>query len=440
MKKILFVAVLATALVFAFGGVAMAKYAGYAYNNPVVWGPNQGPNSSDTTVTIDNPTPGYLSWEGALTLNPTQSGPHGGYTATTVKCAVCHSVHRAQSDNVAAGVGDHNYLTAASASCTACHTTWGSNPSSVLVEYAVGFPGGGAGPHAHYVPNCMGACHAGVHGAGGSDYAVAQRFLLSPNLDESMTAAVAAGNVRADDAAVTAATLNSDYALLTDDEDAAANRAMVTGYLCAQSGCHTSSQFAVNAWGYAETHASDPADNATLDQFFTGHATTFNGHGCGNGCHQVAGNGFDSVCATCHDMVGVATNSTAFPHGNRAIDIYEYTRPGAGDELTATVKANIASGNLWMYAGDATHRDGSGEPTTTAMWNGVVDATPASVGGYSGTRVNTRTLIEGAAGFHDPDLGNINDGTCLKCHGYGSAGDGYWPHHGDNPTQDFSSK
>jgi hypothetical protein len=82
MKKALIVLVLAAALVFAFSGVAFAKYAGYGYN-------------IDGTNHV-----GYLSWDGAVFANPAQAGqsPHGGYTANTVKCAVCHSAHRAATD------------------------------------------------------------------------------------------------------------------------------------------------------------------------------------------------------------------------------------------------------------------------------------------------------------------------------------------------------
>lgn len=434
MRKILFIMVLATALVFAFSGVAMAKYAGYAYNNPL-------PGDSGD---VANPAPGYLSWSGAKVLNPTQSGPHGGYAANTVKCAVCHSVHRAASDRTEAGVGANRYLTEASASCVACHTAWGTQPTDVVVEYGENFPATGTGPHANYAPNCMGPCHAGVHGWNTSQYTAASRFLLNPVLDAKLSAGIAAGNTKAN--VVTDATLNADYAGLTAVQKAA-NRATVTGYLCAQSGCHTSSMFAVNTWGYAEERVSDPSQSAAADpdmQFFTGHGTAYAQH-CGTaGCHSVAGNSSDSNCATCHDLRGVATNSSAFPHGNRKIAVYEWVREAPTFELTTTVLApdDVESGNLWMYTGDATHRDASGNPTSTAMYDGNAKGT-ATVNGYGSSYVNTRKLVTDAIGHKDVNgfhLGNMQDGVCLKCHGYGSAGDGYWQHHGNNPSQDFSSK
>jgi hypothetical protein len=67
MKRTLFVVAIATVLVFAFSGVAMAKI-----------------------------TNGYVSWDDAvLNLDGTDATPHIGYTVNTEKCMVCHSVHNA---------------------------------------------------------------------------------------------------------------------------------------------------------------------------------------------------------------------------------------------------------------------------------------------------------------------------------------------------------
>jgi hypothetical protein len=410
MKKTLFVLVLAIVLALSFSTVAMAKYAGYAYNNPVV----VFVDGTTETTTVANPLPGYLSWTGALTLAPDQTGPHGDYTATTVKCAVCHSVHRAASDRTTAGVGSHWDLTPAGQSCIACHTASGANPTGRLVEWPSTYSLGG--PHSRQ--NCMGACHSGVHGFKTSTYSAAAAFLLNPVLDAGLTAAIDTGNVKP--GVVDATTLDGVYSTLTSTQKAG-NRAMVTGYLCAQSGCHGSSQFAVNTWGYAGMRSAYPSSSTATDIAFTGHSTAYAQHCGSGGCHNVALNSSDSNCATCHDMVGVATNSTAWPHANRNISVYEWTRPDG--VFTQTTK-DVVAGNLWMYGGDATYRDASGEPTATAMWDGVAVG-GGTINGYSGTRVNTRTVIEGAVGFHDGHLGNINDSVCLKCHGYA-----YWPTHG----------
>ncbi len=421
MRRILFTMALAIALVFAFSGVAVAKYAGYAYNNPVV-GFVSG--SSGATQTVDNQSPGYLSWQGANAISANYNGGtstngatvHGGYAVNTTKCAVCHSAHRANSDATAAGVGSYWKLTPGGQACVACHTPSGANPvSTALVEWPSTYTDGG--PHSSF--NCLSACHGSVHGAATSTYGAVRAFNLTARNDAAIAAAVAAGNVMT--STVDAATLAGNFDLLAASQKAA-NRAMITGYTCGASGCHSSSQFAVNQHGYAEARASKPASSTTLDKFMTGHITAGATHCSTGGCHSAIGNASDSKCASCHDMVGKATNSSAFPHANRNITVWEWTRPTGALEQT---EKEVESGNLWMYGGDVTYRDGSSQPTATVLWSGQSGAGithGALVGGLAPNRVNTRTVIEDAAGFHDGHAGNINDGTCLKCHGYK-----YWP-------------
>lgn len=426
MRKILFTMAVAVALVLAFSGVASAKYAGYAYNNPLPGG-------------VLNPSPGYLSWQGATAIqlnhqgaNNNGSTPHGGYAVNTTKCAVCHSAHRANSDATAAGVGSYWKLTPGGQACVACHTPSGANPvSTALVEWPSTY--GDGGPHSSF--NCLNACHGSVHGGVTSEYSAVMAFNLTARNDAALSAAVAAGNVKP--GTVDGTTLNGNFALLTATQKAA-NRAMITGYTCGASGCHSSSQFAVNADGYAEPRASKPASSTVLDKAMTGHSTSGGTTHCSTGgCHQAIGNTSDSNCSSCHDMVGKATNSSAFPHANRNITVWEWTRPAG--VLTQTEKV-VGAGNLWMYGGDVTYRDGSGQPTSTVMWDGMtgVGITHGSaVGGLAPNRVNTRKVIEDAAGFHDGHAGNINDGTCLKCHGFK-----YWPlwdstHAGDRSFANF---
>ena len=145
MKRSLSILAMAVVVLLASGAPAVAKYAGFAYN-----------------VDGDNHV-GYISWAGAVALNPAQAGgsPHGGYTATTTKCAVCHSVHRAASDRTEAGVGDYWKLTPGAVACIACHTASGSNPTARLVEWPSVYLDGG--PHRGF--QCLGACHGSVHGA-----------------------------------------------------------------------------------------------------------------------------------------------------------------------------------------------------------------------------------------------------------------------------------
>ena len=153
-------------------------------------------------------------------------------------------------------------------------------------------------------------CHSGVHGFASSSYGVAKQFLLNPALDEGLSAAIAAGNVNAQ---VTNATL-------TNGVVNKATRATVTGYVCAQSGCHTSSQFAVNTDGYAGMRHSKPSDTSgPYDIALTGHDTGSTATHCyTGGCHAVPNSTNDSNCASCHDFRGRATGTTAWPQIGRA--------------------------------------------------------------------------------------------------------------------------
>ena len=142
--------------------------------------------------------------------------------------------------------------------------------------------------------------------------------MLNPALDEGLSEAIAAGNVNT----------QVSNANLTNGVVNKATRATVTGYVCAQSGCHTSSQFAVNTKGYAGMRHSQPSDTSgAYDVALTGHTTGSTATHCNTGgCHAVPNDVNDSNCATCHDFRGRATNSTAWPHANRAVEVYEWVR------------------------------------------------------------------------------------------------------------------
>ncbi len=147
MKKTLIVVALATALVLAMGvSPAFAKYAGYSSSTQYVpWAEAQ--------------TLASLNADAALMA----SGPHAGYATTTIKCAVCHSVHRGGTDLLNEG-----------AACAYCHTGayyGGGAVASDLISWS------GAGPHASRCTNTD--CHGGPHGVGASTYAGPATRLLT---------------------------------------------------------------------------------------------------------------------------------------------------------------------------------------------------------------------------------------------------------------------
>lgn len=360
MKKTLVVLALAAVLVFAFASVATAKYAGFDANEP------------------------YLSWKGAETIyqrinsnTATQTTPHGGYTQTSVKCVVCHSTHRAASslDVVGAptaGVGaDWSLLNGAGKSCTACHAAWGASPSDALIEVAetplVG------GPHfglSTYTCTTRG-CHGSVHGSGTpSKYAVAVKYNLTNGtnglLDTQMDAAIAAGNVHTGWAGNQINTTDTGQAM----------KAFATGYTCFP--CHGNSSFAVATRGYANVVSVDGTSTAR-----TGHPST--GH---------SGTPWVPTCEGCHDMIGFATKSTAFPHANRGIDVVKgrfdnYTqKPIITDVAIPTTEDVTTQYTLWM---------------TSANYHDNANAQP-----IAGTGM--------ADGLSTGAGNSLQDGVCIKCH------------------------
>jgi hypothetical protein len=145
MKRTLLVVVLVLALTFAFAASAFAT-TGKFFKGGVDYYTWSNPTGS--------PAPGTaFVASGLKTLgdNPTNPGAHANYLATTAKCGMCHSVHRA------AGAGT-KLLPTADASCAGCHTGGTAITAKIIT---VGVPNmawrngngqpvwssGGAGPH-----------------------------------------------------------------------------------------------------------------------------------------------------------------------------------------------------------------------------------------------------------------------------------------------------
>ncbi len=140
----------------------------------------------------------YYTWQGIAHVgaNPANPGVHGGYAATTAKCGICHSVHRATAQGA-------KLLDTATATCVGCHQAGGTTVTSVVVSWEEGGPHGAGDPS-----SCLSvACHvSNPHGAGGSEYKIVAAKLLSPAADAALAAAVAAGPA----SGITAANLNAE--------------------------------------------------------------------------------------------------------------------------------------------------------------------------------------------------------------------------------------
>lgn len=360
MKKTLLVLALAAVLVFAFAATASAKYASY--------------NASEA----------YLSWGGANNIYKAINGttddqvgsPHGGYTQTSVKCVVCHSTHRAFSTQNAlgvAGVGtDTNLLNGTGGSCVACHAAWGSSPSAAVVEVGETYSGPHIGAGGSTCTNR--GCHGSVHGAGPAiDYAIVNKYNLTNN---DVTADVGGvdtvvGNllITQMDEAIAAGNVNASITTTSVDK---AMKAFATGYVCYP--CHTNSSFSIAANGYA-----NEISLAGVNEFRTGHPSAKPGN-------------YSPSCESCHDMIGVATNSTAFPHANRGIDVFEgrfdhYNQVPVTGATISTTNDNATRYGLWMTSAEY-----------TADHSSYATATPIVYAGDTGYDYN------------------LQDGVCIKCH------------------------
>ncbi|MDR1413112.1 MAG: hypothetical protein LBJ07_04205 [Actinomycetes bacterium] len=426
-------------LVGAGASLAGAKYAGYE-NDAITYGGQKGI--------------GYLSWGGAVDQMDVSGvpvaakvGPHGGYMTATTKCVVCHSTHRANNNATAVGQINNQYL-ATSGSCTQCHTTWGTGSANLLVEWAE--PGLEEGPHAHH-GSCS-ACHGGgIHGGGSSKYWGFNAYLLGAASDElfedeidlQMLRVSEGGNALISDGTtgddvqdwfVNGTDVNTviggspnTFSSYGANGEWAGQRSLLTGWVCSREECHTQSVFGNVVWG--ATYSRNATSTSSAKVNMTGHSTAPAALASGSGtgatcgpCHAgsraggygyglpLTGAGLNGYvpsgneadvhgCDQCHDMIGRATNSTAFPHGNRNIEIYEWTGGTAGGAPATTTRTSrvIGGGNLWMYQ---MNRATIVAPTALGNANTMVDPNV--------------TVIENAVGGTVP--GQIRDGVCIKCH------------------------
>lgn len=127
----------------------------------------------------------YVPWSEVATLPGQKSSPHGGYTTTTVKCAVCHAVHSAPA-------GSEVLLPAkVSEACDYCHVSLASSYTQVYGSNPNNFSAADI-PNAHNYYNgtvfsgllCT-TCHQ-VHGAESEMTAnsyLSTKILIGPKVD-----------------------------------------------------------------------------------------------------------------------------------------------------------------------------------------------------------------------------------------------------------------
>ncbi len=416
MNKKFVVVALAMIMVLAFAGTAFAA------------GSSPANRSSSFLAKGES----YVSWDKAQTQMALAGesavntvSVHGNYTTTTVKCQVCHSAHKA------AAAGDTLLQSTAAKACVPCHL--GATAASALKVSEGNRHGSDTGCTSGY-------CHAvAPHGAGDiSEYATLKTAMLTVNADSMLKAAIKSGVDNApaegfiyelDGSAVLATMTVSNpgvtTALLNDVSTAdsiAYGRAIGTGYVCSNGGCHMNGQFnsttetaTLSAWGGPFHLSTDAVPGQMLGySIYNGPATVPAGD-YGPTDEVLGTDGVtmynvwdifdmrqDSIkghtlaavsdlavrdvayanvgtCMSCHDSIDYRISTTAkqFPHGNNRV------------MTDGTIPASPAN--------------------TSAAW--------FTAGSYLGSTDTTVTDRGGA-------VTTGSDGSCLKCHRDGTNGVG----------------
>jgi hypothetical protein len=173
-------------------------------------------------------------------------------------------------------------------------------------------------------------------------YDAASPAVRRSGLDEGLARAIAAGNLGG---AVPNAGVIETWP--TDAKQQSAARAMVTGYLCAarlgatppRSSRSTPpatparAPFRATSPTVPTTSSSPATARPTRSRAATTRvATSYRQAPAQVSLRRGANN--DSQCAMCHDFKGVVTGTSAWPHANRNIDVYEWIRPTGSLEVT----------------------------------------------------------------------------------------------------------
>jgi hypothetical protein len=335
MKKTVLVVALAMILVFAFSSVALAKNAG----SPAIVGDITGKATSSV-----NATSGYVYWAAATriaSLNAGQAvgGPHGNYTTTTIKCAVCHSVHGADAGGVLLLNG-----TSVGNSCNYCHFA-GSTVTPVQV--ALSAEGVNNSPHS----TCLGYCHtSSPHGVGASEYLALKAKLLEDAADTRIGGAI----LNSGATSITAGIMN-DVSSATKHDGVA----LGTGYICSRNGCHNNPGSAFAIKGSKNTmQLQDTAASIKQGHPVTGQLSADWGAGH-DGVQNPTAVAFSSVangCQSCHDYVDPTINAPAFPHNRSGVRIWMTAAANAGaahtpilETTTNTIDGTVVNGTLDYY-------------------------------------------------------------------------------------------
>jgi hypothetical protein len=353
-KKTLFVVALATMLVFAVAGSAFAvNHSGQQRLGKAAPADAFGYDALGNFVNITGAgTNTYVDWNKSLGSNATNgNSPHGNYTTTTVKCAVCHAVHYAGNGApVGGGTPGNDYTVAsgnqsadtllrvkASDACIFCHATTGQAVNGRPVYDGLGpaIGNGGTPTTGHVVGTNCSFCHTNVHGANADDsVASLQGYLLkllpqaavtemfdapTSNMIEAITAIDHQAENQGYVAGAALAGTIGDYA----SDNSSARREVAVGVFCAE--CHNGA-YATGAPGAAtNVMGSGGATGVSYSGHRIAAGVTLNWNADGSKSSGLVQNqqiawAAANNCKSCHDAVDSLGN-TAFPHAwGRAVD------------------------------------------------------------------------------------------------------------------------
>jgi len=304
----------------------------------------------------------YVQWTDAQTLAAGNAdaalmdrGPHGGYATTTIKCAVCHSVHR----------GDSSLLNGGS-SCAYCHTCVAHGGGGVATTL-ISWDAAGQGPHASMCANTD--CHGGPHGVDASIYDGPASKLLSSAGDAELAELAAANGVP-----------TTEFATWSD-----ITRALATAGVCQRSGCHSNSMMGVVTSGASLEVSVGTTETVTGHRVIAAVTDAWNADGSMGSSRTNLTIAYKPVeyCSSCHDLTDDSNGGkAAFPHAINDVISVAQGKPATGiDDRPAA----------WLTAAP----DALTQSTVVGLYNQYTA---------------DGSTITGAAGS------SILDGICLKCH------------------------
>jgi hypothetical protein len=302
--------------------------------------------SFSTAIAYADTTSGYETWSTASGTNNVVPTPHKGFTTTTVKCAVCHAVHKGTS------TGQVLLRGTAIGACEYCHITNFIGNFKLYGGVAANYSTGDSiyGHSGSVGARCV-DCHA-VHGAGTVTNA---NFA---NVTSKILKSVTGGGVQTNPA------LPASYALATGT----VRDGVITAF-CTQ--CHPYYQPSYNG-----TIGVDPSGIGQGSAAFQSHIMGAAGASYGNPDTAYTGSRVANVesshCRDCHDAgyvnesasyvpANAYASSQNFPHftNNQARFMYSAAYSGA---TTATLTNPSADGaclkcHVWNGGADGVEFD-----------------------------------------------------------------------------------